>query len=46
MAKGKAAKRAKKLTARRQPVKDLDTPKARSVKGGVISRGPSTVKLS
>ena len=45
MAKG--SKKAKKLTARKQSVKDLTASKARSVKGGAAaSRLPSAVKLS
>jgi hypothetical protein len=36
----------KKLTARKQSVKDLGAAKARSVKGGAISREPRAVKLN
>ena len=43
----KARKKAKKLTAKKQSVKDLSASKARSVKGGVASeRQPHKVKLS
>jgi hypothetical protein len=45
----KARKKAKKLTAKKQSVKDLGTSKARSVKGGVLSAGdrpPRAVKLT
>jgi hypothetical protein len=45
MATKKPAKRGKKLSARKRRVKDLDASKAGGVKGGVISRSPSTVKL-
>jgi hypothetical protein len=34
----------KKLSARKQSVKDLSASKARSVKGGAVSRGPAHVK--
>jgi hypothetical protein len=45
----KARKKAKKLTAKKQSVKDLGTSKARSVKGGVLGGGdrpPRAVKLT
>jgi len=44
----KARKKAKKLTAKKQAVKDLGTSKARSVKGGTIGGGdrPRAVKLT
>jgi len=43
----KASKKGKKLTARKQSVKDLTASKARSVKGGAIaSRQPAAVKLT
>jgi hypothetical protein len=43
----KARKKARKLTARKQSVKDLSASKARSVKGGLVGeRQPRAVKLS
>jgi hypothetical protein len=42
----KARKKAKKLTAKKQSVKDLGASKARSVKGGLSSARPGAVKLS
>jgi hypothetical protein len=43
----KAKKKAKKLTAKKQSVKDLGASKAKSVKGGLSSeRQPRAVKLS
>ncbi|HXD94984.1 MAG TPA: hypothetical protein VN646_00450 [Candidatus Acidoferrum sp.] len=42
----KAKKKAKKLTAKKQSVKDLGASKARSVKGGLSSAQPRAVKLS
>jgi hypothetical protein len=42
-----ARKKSKKLTAKKQSVKDLSASKARSVKGGLGSeRQPRAVKLS
>jgi hypothetical protein len=46
MAKGKAAKRGKKLTAKKRGVKDLSASKASGVRGGAIAREPNAVKLS
>ena len=44
----KARKKAKKLTAKKQSVKDLGTSNARSVKGGALGSGdrPRAVKLT
>lgn len=36
----------KKLTAKKQPIKDMNASKARAVKGGAVSREPFRVKLS
>jgi hypothetical protein len=41
-----AKKKAKKLKARKQSVKDMGASKARSVKGGAASTQPRAVKLS
>jgi hypothetical protein len=43
----KARKKAKKkLTTKKQPIKDMNASKARALKGGAVSRDPVRVKLS
>jgi hypothetical protein len=46
-AMAKARKKAKKkLTTKKQPIKDMNASKARALKGGAVSRDPVRVKLS
>jgi hypothetical protein len=42
----KAKKKARKLSAKKQSVRDLGASKARGVKGGLSSAQPRAVKLS